>query len=174
MDTATDPTRTTNRENNKRVRFSDSNQQLRQTAHTPIGQARFVANVTLPSLPPSIKLLAEQATHQYLSDLVELSRLAQNKARLDNADFLPHSARVKFQLGATSCVLEAYADKHASIKTNVDLAIDIFHITLNNHIREAITLEQKAMKALLLKRLCNTIGHHRRPWYLPYHLRHPV
>jgi hypothetical protein len=66
MDTAADPTSTTNRENNKRVRFSDSNQQPRQAAHTPIGKAIFVASVTLTLLPPSIEPLAEQATRQYL------------------------------------------------------------------------------------------------------------
>jgi hypothetical protein len=74
MDTVTDPTSTTNQEHNKKICFSDSSQQQQQAAHTPIGKARFIANVTLTSLPPSIKPLAEQATRQYLSDLFESSR----------------------------------------------------------------------------------------------------
>jgi hypothetical protein len=156
MDTATEPTRTLG-QGNKRVRFSDPKQR-HQPTDTPMGRAKFVANVTLASLPLSLKPLAEQASRQYLSDLAELLRLAQNKAKLTNADFLPISARVKFKLGVTTRVLEAFADEHKQLTTHVDTAVDIFHATLKTYITQAIDLEMKAMKAAFLKHLCNTLG----------------
>jgi hypothetical protein len=120
-----------------------------------MGRANFVVNVTLASLPLSLKRLAEQATHQYLSDLAELLRLALNKAKLTNTDFLPISARVKFKLGVTTCILEAFADKHKQLTTHVDTTVDIFHVELKNYITQAIDLEKKAMKAEFL---CNALG----------------
>jgi hypothetical protein len=85
---------------NIRVQFSDPKQL--QTSDTPMGRAKFIVNVTITSLPLSLKPSAEQATRQYLSDLAELLRLTLNKAKLTNADFLPISARVKFKLRVTA------------------------------------------------------------------------
>jgi hypothetical protein len=110
------------------------------------------------SLPLSLKPLAEQATRQYLSDLAELLRLVQNKAKLTNTDFLPIPARVKFKLDVTTRVLEAFADEHKQLTTHVDIAVDIFPAVWKSYITQVIDLEKKAMKAKFIKHLSNTLG----------------
>jgi hypothetical protein len=101
MDTATPITQFSDPgdSNNKRTRFAPGTLTGPMNKPTPYAKAKFTANVTLASLPLSIKSLAEHHVLVFLKLKTTLARLEKAKLKLADDSFTPHSARINFKLG---------------------------------------------------------------------------
>ena len=91
--------------NGKRARTADEVAQLSSTA-SPLEKAKFCANVALASLPATIKSLVQGFHSEFLALKNELSRLSATRERLSQDDYVPVSARIKFELTASPRVSE--------------------------------------------------------------------
>jgi hypothetical protein len=134
MDTATEANN-----NGKRTRFDD-------IAQCPINaspkeRANFCATVALASLPPTIKSLALRLHKEFITLRCEIQRLSSTKERLATPDFIPVSARIKFDLTASSRVKEHADAEFKTLQEHAESAVTFYQSSIKQELRKLITLE---------------------------------
>jgi hypothetical protein len=142
---------------NKRVRFGDASP-TPECAPTALGRAQFAATVTIPSLPEALQLLAQRFSDDFLKIKTEILRLEQTKSRLADDTFIPHSARTKFQLGASTRAQETLQDELEALQDMAETAVGVYQLTCKDYIKRTLVLEIKAAKFELAKLFCTSIG----------------
>jgi hypothetical protein len=151
MNIATEPNN-----NGKRARTNAQPKPLKRTS--ALQDARFVASVTLASLPTTIKTMAEPLSDTFLKLRTELYNLEQNKSRLAKEDFRPISTRFNFNLNATSRVLEQAKDKFETLTDNSQITLEICKNELKKDICSLIDLEIEVIRADIEKHFCVSVG----------------
>jgi hypothetical protein len=159
MEPATDTTDNHDEaDKNKRVCFGDASSTPAR-APTALGRARFAATVTIASLPEALQSLAPQRfSDDFLKIKTEILRLEQTKSRLAGDAFIPHSARTKFQLGASTRVQETLQEELEALQGMPETAVGVYQLTCKDYIKRTIVLKIKAAKFELAKRFCTSIG----------------
>lgn len=129
------------------------------TKKTPSSQAALCYNITLASLQPTIKPLAEVYVKKFLSLFMELYRFNAQKARFtsDN-DFVPASCRIKFALNASTRVKENAPESLSTLITNADLDVSVLQKKLKDHIVTLMDLEIKTVNDQIGNLFCTAAG----------------
>ena len=91
--------------NGKRTGTGDETAPLLSTA-SPLEKAKFCANIALALLPATIKSLVQGYHTEFLVLKNELLCLSKTQERLSQADCVPVSTCIKFELTASLCVNE--------------------------------------------------------------------
>jgi hypothetical protein len=144
--------------NGKRVKFAQTAGLPRSTPSTAISSAKLSASITIASLPEAIKPLAEHYFSKFLASKIELLRLVNNKARLANADFVPTSARFKFQLKASTRVQEQAAAELKTLTDDSDYILEIFKNDVKKKVVKLVDLEIKILTDVMQFEMCVAIG----------------
>ena len=148
MDQATNPilrsaSSDTNR--SKRVRIAPEHATGAPEKPTPYAKAKFAANVTIASLPLTIKSIAEHLSLSYLKSKSSLARLEKAKLRLADDSFIPHSARINFTVGTTARAREAFPDKFKLLQERVETENAVFISTCKDNIKRSLEIELKTL-----------------------------
>jgi hypothetical protein len=138
----TDPATETNT-NNKRIRFAPNQAAPTNSA---LEQAKFAATLPLASLPATIKTLATGYFTKFFELRVLLRSLASTQARLSQDDFVPHSARIKFELNASKRVKEKAGAEYQALAVQADISLAVFKNQAKNQIVRLVDLEIKVIK----------------------------
>jgi hypothetical protein len=156
METATDTIQRSNAPDNrdKRVRFTDESSAGTTGPQSPYGLAKFRANVTIASLPVTIKSLVEHYVFEYFKLKASLARCEKIKLNLANDSFIPRSARIKFAIGASTRAQEAFPTEYDNLQEKVETAVGVFELTCKAYIKTSLELEMKALHNDSLKLFC--------------------
>jgi hypothetical protein len=145
MDTATEPNR-----NGKRVKFAQEKNSSSSPPSTAIDCAKFAASVT-------IKPLAEHYFKEFIALKIELYQLAKTKVRLANEDFVPTSARIKFELNATERVKEQAPAALTTLIDSAELTLGVFKADIKKKVIQLLDLEIKVASNALKLLFCNAV-----------------
>jgi hypothetical protein len=145
-------------QNGKRVKFAQNAGPSRTAPRTAISCAKLTASITIASLPEAITPLAEHYFSKFLASKIELLSLTTNKARLANADFVPTSARFKFQLKASTRVQEQAAAELKTLTDDSDYILEIFKNDIKNRVVKLVDLEIKILTDVMQFEMCVAIG----------------
>jgi hypothetical protein len=138
----TDPATETNN-NNKRTRFAPNQAAPTNSA---LERAKFAATLPLASLPATIKTLATGYFTKFFELRVLLRSLDSTKSRLSQDDFVPHSARIKFELNASKRVKEKAGAEYQALAVQADVSLAVFKHQAKNQIVRLVDLEIKVIK----------------------------
>jgi hypothetical protein len=130
MESATDTTQRqpdTANTSNKRVHIASalSTRTPTSASDSPLAKAKLCANVTIASLPVTIKSLAEHYVFEYLQLKTSVARLETIKLNLANDSFIPRSARIKFAIGASTRAQEAFPTEFEHLQTAVETTVSV-------------------------------------------------
>lgn len=154
MDTATE-----NNNNGKRVRTAhEKSSTSRSLTNTAIDCAKFTASVAIASLPNAIKPLAEHYFTKFIALKVELHKLAASKARLANDDFIPTSARIKFQLVASERVKEQAPAALTTLIEDSEYILAVFKADIKKRVIRLLDLEIKVADEALQLCFCTAVA----------------
>jgi hypothetical protein len=156
MDTATEA-----QPNTKRTRFEETPTVIPSkppTLKTSIERARFTANVTLVSLPNTIKPLAEHFLATFLKLRLEIRRFEHTKSKLAIDDYVPSSARIKFELGATERVKENASDAYTTLVNDTELTKHVFQNDLKRNLIKLADLEISELQKSVRNTFCEACG----------------
>ena len=142
--------------NGKRQRFGDD-AQLSPNA-SPMEKANFSATIALASLPANIKSLAMDYHSTFLALRIEIQRLTKTKVRLSQADFVPTSARIKFELKPSPRVKEYANDEYTTLAERVEGAIGFYQTSIKIELLALIDLELKQAKNALRLHYCTAVA----------------
>jgi hypothetical protein len=167
MDTASG---NNNNSQNKRVRFAnetdseDAGNNNRPTPSGPKARADATLNSFLATLSPSLKTLAKLHAEEILKILMELQRHDDTIRRNTKVDYLPNSARVKFNL-TPSARVKGLQLKDADFKTRcenrisqAELTVSTFTSSAKMDVVEQVKLEIFAAKEELVERFTIAVG----------------
>ena len=153
MDTATE-----NNNNGKRVRIAqEKSSTSRSLTSTAIDCAKFTASVTIASLPNAIKPLAEHFFTKFIALKVELHKLAATKARIANEDYIPTSARIKFQLVASERVKEQAPAALTTLIEDSEYILAAFKADIKKRVDRLLDLEIQVATDSLKRLFCNAV-----------------
>jgi hypothetical protein len=149
MDPATEPN-----DNNKRVRFTRNQASLPTSA---VEKAKFIAMLPFASLPSTIKTLASGYFSKFLELRIHLRSLYATQCRLSQDAFIPHSARVKFELNASKRVKEKAGALYEALALQAEIALAIFKEKAKAQIVDLIELEIKVCKDDIAVIFCRAV-----------------
>ena len=145
----------TENENGKRVRFlSDEKAEGASSG----AKAKQVVSLILASLSPSAQILAKQYSKKFFELRSEIARFGLNRTKLANTDFIPISARLKFQLGISDRVKEKAPDKYMTLLQNTDHQVLVIQDQLKDKVVEALDIEIEIAQAELASIFCTAVG----------------
>jgi hypothetical protein len=152
MDSATD----TN--TGKRVRFNTD--PTCPTKLSPLDRALFCANVTLASLPLTMKPLAQSHFDKFIKLRLEYDRLVSTKARLSREDYIPHSLRLNFELNASNRIKgnKDLNPEYIKMKETCAMRLDIYQSMVTDTMIELVDLELKTLTTVLATLYCKSIS----------------
>lgn len=146
-------------DNGKRVRIAqEKSSTSRSLTSTAIDCAKFTASVTIASLPTAIIPLAEHYFTEFIALKVELYKLAASKARLTNEDFVPTSARIKFELVATERVKEKASAELTTLIDSAELTLNVFKADIKKKVNQLLDLEIKVATDALKLMFCGAVA----------------
>jgi hypothetical protein len=140
--------------NGKRVRFNAAQNQQ----PTAIEKAKLPVSVSLASLPPPIKTLAIKYNSSFLQLRIDLRNLEATHSRLAKEDFIPHSARFKFDLNASDRVKEQASEPYKALVEQADVALLLFKSAAKKQIVRVVELEILTTKQAIAKLFCDATG----------------
>jgi hypothetical protein len=152
MTTKMDPATKTN-DNNKRTQFIQNQAPLQNSA---VEKAKFVAMLPFASLPSTIKSLAS-GYFTFLELRIHLRSLDSTKSRLSQDDFVPHSARVKFELNASKRVKEKAGAEYQTLAQRAEIALAVFKERAKAQIVGLVELEIKVCKDDIAVIFCRAV-----------------
>jgi hypothetical protein len=142
--------------NGKRQRTEDD-AQLSPNA-SPLEKAKFSATIALASLPATIKSLAMEYHSKFLALRIEIQRLSKTKERLSQADFIPTSARIKFELTASARVKEKANDEFKALAERTQGAVEFYQNSIKIELKKLVDLELKQAKDALRLHFCKSVA----------------
>jgi hypothetical protein len=151
MDTATE-----SNTNGKRARANAQKNPFQRPS--ALQDARFAASVILASLPATIKSLAESLLDKFLKLRIELYNHEQNKSRLTKEDFRPISTRFKFNLKASTRVLEQANQEYETLSDSCQIDLAVCKNQLKQSICSLVDLEIKINKTDIATHFCVAVG----------------
>jgi hypothetical protein len=152
MDPATDTTQETNKK--RKVSFDPKTPSVpTPKLPTAIVAAKTQVIISIASLCPAIKVLAEDFTGKFIKLRSELHGRLLNKERLSKDDFVPKSAQFEFKLG-TSRVSED-SGEFKTLAETVELHKSVFVIRLKEAMVQLADLEIKALKEAISHLYCH-------------------
>ena len=141
MDTATEPNN-----NNKRVRFDPTAASAKTQQVSPTDAAKSTAAAALASLPTTIQALGKSYHKEFIDLRRELVRLEKTKARLSKDDYIPVSARLNFDLGASQRVKETKAEEFNTLVEEAKYKVWSFQQELKQILLKTVELERGAIQ----------------------------
>ena len=141
--------------NSKHARFDDIAQC--PVNASPKERANFCATVALVSLPPTIKSLALRLHKEFIALRCEIQRLTSTKERLATSDFIPVSARIKFDLTASSRVKEHADAEFKTLQEHAESAVTFYQSSIKQELNKLVTLELKLAVAELRLLFCRAV-----------------
>jgi hypothetical protein len=108
-------------------------------------------------LPSAIKTLAYKANAKFLELRIHLRTLASTRARLLQHDFIPHSARIKFELNASKRVKEQAGAEYQALAKRKSYALAIFQNTVKQNVSRVVNLEIKVCKDKVANEFCKGV-----------------
>jgi hypothetical protein len=148
-----DPATETNN-NGKRVRIAPSTASPAQSA---VEKAKFAVAVALTTLPSAIKTLAYKYNAKFLELRIHLRTLDSTKSRLLQEDFIPHSARINFELNASKRVQEQAGAEYQALAEQASYALAIFKNTIKQKIARVVDLEIQVCKDEIAREFCKAV-----------------
>jgi hypothetical protein len=135
----------------KRVRI-DSEVEVLGKTRTPsqISADHVTAHVT--SLLPAIQSLARHYHQKYTKLKIKALQQLNKIEKLSRDDFIPRSANIKFQLGASKKVNEN--NEYKTLADSTQQTVDSFQTSLKAHILAAAKLEDEVNKDEIRKLFC--------------------
>jgi hypothetical protein len=120
--------------------------------------AKLPLTVALASLPPPIKSLAIKYNSTFLKLRIDLRNLETTHSRLAKEEFIPHSARFKFDLNASERVKEQASEQYKALVEQADVALLLFKHAAKKQIVRLVELEILTTKQAIAKLFCDATG----------------
>lgn len=144
--------------NGKRVKFAQAESPSGLKQGTAVSCAKLTASICIASLPDAIKPLAQHYFSKFLASKIELLGLVNTKTRLANADYVPTSARFKFELKASTRVKEQAAAELTTLTDDTTYILEIFKNDLKLRVVKLVKLETKVLTEMMQFDTCIAIG----------------
>jgi hypothetical protein len=146
-------------QNGKRTRFSSpATASVVERPMSALESARFVTSVATASLQPAIKSLSEHHSSKFLQHKTALVNLDTTKSRFQSDDFIPTSARFKFQLTASDSVKENLTQEFDTLAERANLSLLVFKRNIKDYIEKTVDLEIQVNHNALVNTFCTAVG----------------
>jgi hypothetical protein len=125
---------------------------------SPTEHAKISINDCLESLPTAIKPLAEHYSTKFLKLRTEIARFDNTKKKLAKEDFIPASARIKFELGISERAKEAAEEAHLALVAQSNHIISVFTEDIKGMIAQSVEMEIQVARVELSSVFCEAVG----------------
>ena len=141
----------------KRARTNDTmdEQEPEPTARpvTPAASGLELVSEAAKSLPTSVQDFLFETAKRFNRLQNKKRHQLQNKARFEQEDFVPRSARIGFELKASEIVMET--DDFKTLSQDTKTAVETLQETIKENIASVISLEIQAIEEELIKGFFN-------------------
>jgi hypothetical protein len=143
--------------NGKRVRIAAQTQPSSKQP-TAVDMAKLAVSVSLASLPPPIKSLANRYHITFLQLRIDLRNLKTTHSRLAKEEFIPHLACFKLNLNASERVKEHASEPYKALVEQANIALLLFKSAAKKQIVRLVELEILTARRAIAKLFCDATG----------------